>query len=62
MKVEEVRAVGAEAGFEHRHLYVVRKRGADAARPPAAGRNGEEATARSGILSAPAGDTRHRWV
>ena len=28
MKVEEVRAVGAEAGFEHRHLYVVRKRGA----------------------------------
>ena len=62
MKVEEVRAVGAEAGFEHRHLYVVRKTGRDAARPAAAGRNGKEATARSGILSAAAGDTRHRWV
>ncbi len=62
MKVEEVRAVGAEAGFEHRHLYVVRKRGATPPGLPAAGRNGKEATARSGILSAPVGDTRHRWV
>ena len=27
MELEEVRAVGAEAGFEHRHLYMVRKGG-----------------------------------
>jgi 16S rRNA (guanine527-N7)-methyltransferase len=34
MELEAVRAVGAEAGFEHRHLYVVRKTGPTPPRLP----------------------------
>ena len=52
MAPREVLEVGESAGYEHRHLHVVRKSGPDAAEPPAPPGHGEEAPVR--ILTTPA--------
>ena len=51
MEPDEVADVGAEAGFEHRHLHRLHKTRPDARRSPPSPRDGEEAAARSGLLS-----------